>query len=287
LIEEKGWTVANLPLTELFGALGAHIRVLVMAHESKLLGMTESIKNLVFPLEIDGALETEVRKLQDRYSELLHGHTDKKAPVQLDKTQQKTISYYDKNSSQYYQQTAFINISDIYHEFEDHIPRGSLILDAGCGVGRDTRYFIKHGYRVVSFDASEEMVKLCRQYPFAYCLHRSFSEVSFTEEFDAVWACASLVHLSDTKLQEAICQISNAAKPGGIIYFSLKMRKNDEKISEEVIEGRHFYYYSFDEITKITEQRLSLSLRKTWTNNSRKQTDSTGQWTNFLYQKPK
>src|SRR5262249_8509426 len=34
---------------------------------------------------------------------------------------------------------------------------GGRILDAGCGAGRDTRYFIERGFMVVSFDASEGM----------------------------------------------------------------------------------------------------------------------------------
>jgi hypothetical protein len=40
LIEKEGWTVTNFNLTELIGQLGAHIRILIMAYESKLMGMS-------------------------------------------------------------------------------------------------------------------------------------------------------------------------------------------------------------------------------------------------------
>jgi SAM-dependent methyltransferase len=186
---------------------------------------------------------------------------------------------------EYYKQTAFIDLADIYREFRRCIPRGALVLDAGCGVGRDTRYFIKRGYRVVSFDAAREMVKLCRQYPFAYCIRRFFDEITFVEEFDAVWACASLIHLSYPKLKEAIFNLFSAVKPGGIIYFSLKMKNGDEKLSE-VVTGRRFYYYSLEEVSEIVEKGLALEPIRIWTNQSRKESDPT-EWTNFLYRKPR
>lgn len=284
LIEKEGWAVTNLHLTELLGELGAHIRIMVMAYESKLNGMSGEIKKLVFPLEIDGALETEIRKLQDRYSDLLRDSTNERASKH-DEELSKTIGYYNENHLEYYKQTAFINLSDIYREFRRCVPRGALVLDAGCGVGRDTRYFIKRGYRVVSFDAAHEMVKSCRQYPFAYCIRRFFDEITFVEEFDAVWACASLIHLPYPKLNEAIFNLFSAVKPGGIIYFSLKMKNRDEKLSE-VVTGRRFYYYSLEEVSEIAESSLALEPIKVWTNQSRKESDPT-EWSNFLYRKPR
>ncbi|WP_227780038.1 methyltransferase domain-containing protein [Rickettsia sp. Tenjiku01] len=33
------------------------------------------------------------------------------------------------------------------------------MLDVGCGVGRDTKYFLSQRYQVTAFDGSTEMVK--------------------------------------------------------------------------------------------------------------------------------
>jgi SAM-dependent methyltransferase len=90
-----------------------------------------------------------------------------------------TIGYYDKNSDAYAAQTRFTDMSSLYTPFRKLLPQGGRILDAGCGVGRDTRYFIEHGYPVISFDASKEMVKKCREYPHAYCLRLSFKNLNF------------------------------------------------------------------------------------------------------------
>jgi SAM-dependent methyltransferase len=284
LIEKEGWAVRNILLTDLLGKLGSHIRVLIMANDSKLNNATSEIKSLVFPKEIDGALETEVRRLQDRYNELLESKTKENRPI-LNNEQNKTIDYYNRNHLDYFRKTAFIDLSDIHEKFKKQIPRGALILDAGCGVGRDTRYFIMEGYRVISFDASEQMVKLCRQYPFAYCLHRSFEQILFTEEFDAVWACASLVHLPESDLKSTILKLSNAIRPGGVFYFSLKLAHENTKIENKSENVDPVYYlYAQDKIEEFLD-KLSLEKIEIWINNSKKKEDIC-QWANYLYRKP-
>lgn len=35
-----------------------------------------------------------------------------------------------------------------------------MILDFGCGSGRDTKYFISRGYQVDAIDGSKELAKL-------------------------------------------------------------------------------------------------------------------------------
>ena len=133
LIEKEGWVVKNIHLTELIGKLGAHIRVLLMAYEHKLDGMLEELEHLVFPLEIDGALDTEIRKLQDDYNKLLRGTTKETAPIKLEKEQRRIIAYYEKNHLSYFRKTSLKEMPEVYSKFRQHIPRGALILDAGCG----------------------------------------------------------------------------------------------------------------------------------------------------------
>ena len=280
LIEKEGWAVENSALTELLGFLGAHIRTLILAKDHKLDEMTDKLKRMVFPLEIDGALESETRKLRDRYRELLNKYQSKKM-YRPDFSESETISYYQSNPQKYFKETAYLNLSDIYKEFTEVISRGAMILDAGCGVGRDTRYFIKHGYKVISFDASSEMVEMCQQYPFAYCLEMSFEDVEYLEEFDAVWANASLIHTSKDKFPNVFLRLINALREDGIIYFSLKRGSGST-----IDKGRRFYYYTEEEVDKIISESFSLEKIKIWINKGLKKSDSTD-WMNFMYRKPK
>lgn len=39
-------------------------------------------------------------------------------------------------------------------DFESFVKKGALILDAGCGAGRDASCFIRDGYEVIGIDYS-------------------------------------------------------------------------------------------------------------------------------------
>ena len=44
------------------------------------------------------------------------------------------------------------------------LPKDAVILDFGCGSGRDTRYFLKKGYHVDATDGSENLCALASEY---------------------------------------------------------------------------------------------------------------------------
>jgi 2-polyprenyl-3-methyl-5-hydroxy-6-metoxy-1,4-benzoquinol methylase len=87
-------------------------------------------------------------------------------------------------------------MSPVYGRFLRHVPASGRILDAGCGVGRDALAFAEHGF-VMGFDASAEMVRMARERvgDLAEIRQMRSEEVAWREEFDGVWACASLLHV--------------------------------------------------------------------------------------------
>jgi 2-polyprenyl-3-methyl-5-hydroxy-6-metoxy-1,4-benzoquinol methylase len=72
----------------------------------------------------------------------------------------KTISYYENNAKTFHDRTINVDMLENYQAFLKHLPNNGHILDAGCGVGRDAKFFLKCGYNVTAFDASKEMVKM-------------------------------------------------------------------------------------------------------------------------------
>lgn len=288
LIESETCAMLAPHLSVLFGRLAAHIRVLKLAAEGKLIGFSDAVEDIVFPLEIDGALESQIRKIQDAYSQLHYSECSAPSAPPAFGYQSKTIDYYDRESKDYISSTKTINLNSLYRIFRESgiirkgLPRGALILDAGCGSGRDSRYFIQHGYRVVSFDASKKMVDHCLSYPYSYCIQKSFNEIEYLEEFDAVWACASLLHLNLSDFTDALERLNNALIPGGIIYFSLKSKGSSKP---SIDSGRKFFFYDQSEVEDICEKLLLTNI-KIWENEARKHGD-TSIWTNYIFEKPK
>ncbi len=116
------------------------------------------------------------------------------------------------------------------------------MLDAGCGGGRDAKYFIDQGYEVTAFDASAEMVKIASTYIGKPALQLRLQEMAFDAEFDGVWASRSLLHVSYEETPEVLKKIHASLKEDGIFYVSYKY--GDQKM---VVDDRTFY--NMDEIT--------------------------------------
>ena len=49
-------------------------------------------------------------------------------------------------------------MTEHYEKFLLLVPIGGLIIDAGCGSGRDSKFFLDNGCRVKAFDVSAAMV---------------------------------------------------------------------------------------------------------------------------------
>lgn len=146
-----------------------------------------------------------------------------------------TLSYYDNNALEFVESTFGVSMAALYDRFLPAVPEGGHILDAGCGSGRDALYFHQQGYRVSAFDGSEAIAALARQKTQLPIEHRVFSEVSEVARYDGIWACASLLHLPESEVHDAITRLWRALKPGGVFYMSFKWGQG-----ERLHNGRHF-----------------------------------------------
>ena len=132
------------------------------------------------------------------------------------------IEYYNQNADAFYESSVGADMSEWQDRFLKHIPAGGRILDAGCGSGRDSKAFIKKGFSVVAFDASREMCKRASELLGQEVWQMRFEEMSFEDEFDGVWACASLLHVNDKDLPEILKKIHKSLKVNGLFYASFK-----------------------------------------------------------------
>lgn len=147
-----------------------------------------------------------------------------------------SIDYYDKNAKDFYDRTINADLQDVYQKFLKHLPKQGRILDAGCGVGRDSRFFLSKGYDIVPFDGSLEMVKTASNLLGKNALHILFQDVNFVSEFDAIWANASLLHVPYENLKGVIQAFHRSLLPSGILYASFKYGD-----SMRQVEDRFFF----------------------------------------------
>lgn len=147
-----------------------------------------------------------------------------------------TIDYYNQNVQTYIERTKNFDISHLLYPFVALLKPGSKILDAGCGSGRDSLFFQKMGFQVLAIDGAEEMVKHASSLGIP-AQKKLFEEISFENEFDAIWCCASLVHVKKENLSNVIARLERSLKPNGFLFVSFKMGQR-----EGFENGRYFHY---------------------------------------------
>lgn len=152
------------------------------------------------------------------------------------------------------------------------------ILDIGCGSGRDSVRLHELGYDVVSVDASLEMCRMSSTLTGKQTIRKKYEELDYEQEFDGIWSCASLCHVSRDDMHDVLARLCRALKTGGILYISV--RYGDK---ETLNEGRYWNYYNeytiSTEIAKIPE----FQIQQVWkTADVRTEYHSTTFWLNVV-----
>lgn len=164
-----------------------------------------------------------------------------------------TNNFYNENATSFFNDTVDADLTYIYQQFLSLVQVGSHILDAGCGSGRDTDFFIKQGFQVTAFDASEALAAKASEYTGINVTVDTFE--NFNRKlppflYDAVWACASLLHVPSSEIYNSFSNLANQLKSGGVFYCSFKYGNDDI-----VHNGRYF--------TNADEVRLSMFINNT------------------------
>lgn len=100
---------------------------------------------------------------------------------------EQTRLYYDENADSYATTTQAVELGPTWKLLTERLDKGSLILDLGCGAGRDLKYFADQGYRVIGIDYSQKLVDIAQQYSHQPVRLMDFHALDFPDNtFDAV-----------------------------------------------------------------------------------------------------
>lgn len=194
--------------------------------------------------------------------------------------QKETLDYYQSNAEKFFDDTVSIDLTDLYYPFLELMPETGLILDAGCGSGRDTRFFLRQGFDVVAFDNASEMVKLASHFTGQDCLLLSFDDINFENKFDGVWACSSMLHVPKNNMINVLNKLCTALKHEGILYTSFKY--GDDQVFRN---GRLFSNYDEESFNAVITDQKELDILKYWKTNDLRPGREGEKWLNILLQK--
>lgn len=191
-----------------------------------------------------------------------------------------TNKFYDTHAEQFINGTIDIDMSTVYERVEKQIKVGGKILDVGFGSGRDSLYFMHRGYNVVSIDNSEEIVNRGQIILHSEVLEVDVRDIAYSEEFDAVWACATMVHLNDQEFMDVLKRLVDALKPEGIIYISA--RYGD---FEGDVQGRYMNYVDEKQIERTLSTVTNVDVVDQWIDDDLRDEFDDLQWFNIILRK--
>ena len=188
-----------------------------------------------------------------------------------------TIEYYDKNAKSFVDNTADIEFSEMQDSFLSNLKEGASILDFGCGSGRDTRYFLKKGYKVIALDGSAELCKIAEEKTGVSVIHMDFNEFEEKDKYDGIWACSSILHLPKKELNQVLVHMEQALHIGGIIYTSFKYGD-----FEGMRNGRFFTDFTEDSFRSFLSEIERLMIKQLWITRDARPGRLNEKWLNMI-----
>ena len=192
----------------------------------------------------------------------------------------KTISYYNKNAFDFIISTQEVEFCEIQMRFTGILSKGSRILDFGCGSGRDTKAFLDQGCQVEAIDGSIELCKLASRYTGIQVRHMFFQELFAVSEYDGIWACSSILHLTRDELLEVMRKMVTALKPGGIIYTSFKYGTFSGERN-----GRFFTDMTEEAFADFMSKMERLQIEEEWVTSDARPGREEEKWLNLILRK--
>lgn len=192
----------------------------------------------------------------------------------------KTLNYYNSNAVNFSEITKNVDFSEVQQTFINYLPMDAFILDFGCGSGRDTKYFLDHGYHVTATDGSEKICKIATDYTGIYIKQMLFEELNDRNQYDGIWACASILHLSKKELPDIFYKMHQALKTNGIIYTSFKYGTFEGERN-----GRYFTDFTEEMFEEFARQISGLKIEKMWITGDVREGRGDERWLNILLRK--
>ena len=188
-----------------------------------------------------------------------------------------SVDYYNSNSESFIKDTRNIDMKKNYEVFLANVPDRGLILDAGCGSGRDSLIFQKLGYRVDAFDGSSSMVSEAKKLTGLNIELSTFEDFEFNRSYNGIWACASFLHGRRANLVSILTRLSEGLISGGVLYSSFKYG-NNERLNGE----RYFNDINEHVLKAYVDTVPDISVMQTWVTGNRRTNDNDEKWLNSL-----
>lgn len=134
---------------------------------------------------------------------------------------------YDQHAHEFDTDTDLDELPEAFHDllesFVDGLP-GPLVLDAGCGPGRDVAYFHEQGLDPLGVDIAPRMVAHARTNRPGQYLQMDVRNLAFRDgTFDGVWCPATIFFVPNEEMATTLAEFARVLAPDGIARIGFKL----------------------------------------------------------------
>lgn len=129
-----------------------------------------------------------------------------------------------------------------------------MILDAGCGPGRDTARFLRAGLKIVGVDNAEKLLKAgCDRFQInqGHLLCSELAKLPFNKDtFNGIWLRSVLGHFSSSDNLVILKELARVATPGALVF--VRVREGSQEGIEKRDGFERFYkHYEREEVRDL------------------------------------
>lgn len=152
-------------------------------------------------------------------------------PQDLKTIAERTLDYYQQRADDFWAGTRDHDVSQNIAALLKYIASKPpfVILDFGCGPGRDLKAFSAMGHVAIGLEGTAPFAVMARAHSGCEVWQQDFLHLNLPQaHFDGVFANAALFHVPSLELPRVLRELHASLKPDGVLFCSNPRGHNEE-----------------------------------------------------------
>ncbi len=147
-------------------------------------------------------------------------------------------------------------VTRMFARFVASVPAAGLVVDVGCGHGREVLALERAGLRAVGVDLSAGMLSCAAEVVPERVAQADARRLPLADDaVDGIWSVHALLHLPVSDLTVAVAEMARVLRPGGTVAVSLSATGGAEREEVGYWPGRFrtLVGWSLDHVARVFE----------------------------------